>query len=361
MKNYKILKHIQGHTVVYSEMSFSKEEQKTFLNKNYLLLDNSKEQPILAYNNPYYGRINPLTGEPNTKYTKETKPLHTLMWKVLLNQPSTVAFRYFSFTDRITHTAHTIKDFTQYCLTHGIRVQLQDLTVDYKTTLEPVQRIGNMQYAYWDQLNDQLRQYNKLLKEDSYLRSVENFKPISLQKYLGPKAAEALPYIHTWLPAYELDYNFPQTEPSTYQIRHKGNPYKGIPETLTTHKKHLDDPKYHSYKIALLYYTLKYYEQIGEPITNPYMLICDTCGNPLSTHDQSPVAPTSIYYELLGNSGYYLEPAPQVTCPHCATEYIYSDGDYFKTESMKDDLIYESKLSGKTYHWRNDPIESYWG
>ncbi len=407
-QNYKILEHIQDHTAIYSEIPFSKEEQKTFLNKNYLLLDNSKDQPILAYNNPYYGRINPLTGEANTKYTKETKPLYTLLWKLLLNQPSTVAFRYFSFTENITR-AQSIKDFTQYCLTHGIRVQLQDLTVDYKTTLAPVQLTGNMQSAYWDNLNNQLKDYNKLLKESQQLTRYETWKPIYLENWLSPKdpqqgklkAEQLHEYINTWLPAYELDKNYPDTEPYTYQIRHKGNPYKGIPvsvtthkdhlselpayeldenypdpdphtdpiyhkgnrykgipASVTTHKDHLSDPKYHTFKIIMTYNVLKYYEQIGEPITNPNMLICETCGNPISTTDQTPIAQTSIYYELLGNSGYYLEPAPQITCPHCDTEYIYSieDDDYFKTEPMKDSLIYTSKLSGKTYHWRNDPI-----
>lgn len=363
--NYKILKHIQNHTVIYSEIKFTPEEQKTFLNKNYLLLENSIGQPILAYNNPYYGRINPLTGEANPKYTKETKPLHTLLWKLLLNQPSTMAFRYFSFTNKIT-PYQTIKDYTQYCLTHGTRVQLQDLTVDYKITLEPVQRTGNMQSAYWDYLNDQLKEYIKLLKEHQQLTIYETWKPIYLENWLSPKdpqqgklkAEQLHKYINTWLPAYELDKNYPDTEPQTYQIYHKGNRYKGIPASVTTHKDHLSDPKYHTFKTVMTYNVLKYYEQIGEPITNPNMLICETCGNPISITDQTPIAQTSIYYELLGNSGYYLEPAPQITCPHCDTEYIYSieAGDYFKTEPMKDSLVYTSKLSGKTYHWRNDPI-----
>jgi hypothetical protein len=361
--NYKIIKHIQGHTVVYSEIPFTKEEQKTFLNKNYLLLDNSKDQPILAYNNPYYGGLNPLTGEPNTKYTKETKPLHTLLWKLLLNKPSIIAFRYFDFQTNIT-PAQSIKDFTQYALSHNIRVQLHDLILDYKITLQPVQSNGQMQAAYWEQLNSAMTTYNKLLQEHYKLKQLESYKPVTLQYYLGPASDTALDYISTWAPAYELDINFPTTEPQTYQVRHKGNPYYGIKPYITTHKDHFNDPKYHSKDIALLYTQLKYYEEILEPITNPTQIICNVCGHPVSIYDQSAIAPTSIYYESLGNSGYYLEKAHQATCQYCFTTYVYDiENDEYNplTEDYQENFTIISKLDNaddttKADDWWNRPL-----
>jgi len=354
--NYKILKHIQNHTVVYSEIPFTKEEQRSFLDKNYLLLDNSKDNPILAYNNPYYGRINPQTGEPNPKYTKEIKPLHTLIWKLLLNEPFHISFRYFDFLTNIT-PAQSIKDFTQYALSNGIRVQLHDLSLDYKITLQPVQSNGQMQAAYWELLNDQLSEYNKLLKEHYQLRQLESYTPVSLQYYLGPAADTALDYILTWAPAYELDINFPVTEPQTTMIFHKDG-------THTVTRKHFDDPKYHSKDIASLYTQLKYYEQIQEPITNPSQIICE-CGHPVSIYDQTAISPTSIYYEALGNSGYYLEKAQQVTCPHCFNTYIYDlENDEYEllTEDYEENLIVTDKLNDpsntiKADDWWNRPLQ----
>lgn len=366
--NYKILKHIKGHTAVYSEIPFTKEEQRDFLSKNYLLLDNSKDNPILAYNNPYYDNQIPLGainqyGYPNNKYTKETKPLHTLLWKLLLNEPFHISFRYFDFHTNIT-PIQSIKDFTQYALSNGIRVQLHDLILDYKITLQPVQSNGQMQSAYWEQLNNQLSEYNELLKEHYQLRQLESYKPVTLQYYLGPDADSALDYILTWAPAYELDINFPTSEPQTYQVRHKGNQYYGIKPYITTHKDHFNDPKYYSKDIALLYTQLKYYEQIQEPITNPTQILCE-CGRPMSTYDQSAIAPTSVYYEALGNSGYYLEKAYQVTCQHCFNTYIYDiENDEYEliTEDYKENLTIISKLDDpknttETDDWWNRPLQ----
>lgn len=360
--NYKILKHIKGHTAVYSEIPFTKEEQRDFLSKNYLLLDNSSEQPVLAYNNPYYDNQIPTGatnryGYPNNKYTKEQKPLHTLLWKLLLNEPFHISFRYFDFLTNIT-PIQSIKDFTQFALSNNIRVQLHDLSIDYKITLQPVQSNGQMQAAYWEQLNNQLSEYNKLLKEHYQLQRLESYTPISLQYYLGPDADTALDYISTWAPAYELDINFPVTEPQTTMIFHKDG-------THTVTRKHFDDPKYHSKDIASLYTQLRYYEQILEPITNPTQIICNCCGHPISIYDQSAIAPTSIYYEALGNSGYYLEKAHQVTCQHCYATYIYDlENDEYEllTEDYKENLTIISKLdkpknTTKADDWWNKPLQ----
>ena len=70
-----------------------------------------------------------------------------------------------------------------------------------------------MQAAYWEQLNDQLNEYNELLQEHYKLKQLESYKPVTLQYYLGPASDTALDYISTWAPAYELDINFPTTEP----------------------------------------------------------------------------------------------------------------------------------------------------
>lgn len=366
---YKILKHIKGHTVIYSETPFTKEEQRRFLTKGHLLLDNSSEQPALAYANPYYDEQLPTGatnryGYPNNKYTKEQRPLHTLLWKLLLNEPFHISFRYFDFLTNIT-PAQSIKDFTQFALSHGIRVQLHDLSLDYKLTLQPVQSNGQMQAAYWERINDQLSEYNKLLKEHYQLRQLESYTPISLQYYLGPDADTALDYILTWAPAYELDINFPTTEPQTYQVRHKGNQYYGIKPYITTHKDHFDDPKYHSKDIALLYTQLKYYEEILESITNPTMIICNYCGHPVSIYDQSAISRASIYYEALGNSGYYLEKAHQVICPHCFNTYIYDlENDEYEliTKDYEENLIITDKLNDpnntkKADDWWNKPLQ----
>jgi len=355
--NYKTLKHIQNHTAIYSEIPFTKEEQLNFLAKGHLLLDNSKEQPILAYTNPYYGRFNPFTGAVNTnKYSKEQKPLHTLLWKLLLNKPSIIAFRYLDFQANIT-PMQSIKDFTQYALSHGIKVQLHDLIIDYKVTLQPVQSNGQMQSAYWEQLNDQLNEYNELLKEHYQLKQLESYKPVTLQYYLGPASDTALDYISTWAPAYELDINFPTTEPQTTMIFHKDGTY-------TVTKNHFNDPKYHSKDIALLYTQLKYYEQVQEPITNPSQILCE-CGHPISIYDQSAIAPTSIYYEALGNSGYYLEKAHQITCQHCFTTYVYDiENDEYNplTEDYQENFTVISKLDNpnnttKADDWWNRPLQ----
>lgn len=356
-QTYKILKHIQGHTVIYSEIPFSREEQLKFLAKGHLLLDNSKE-PVLAYNNPYYKQINPQTGELNTnKYTKESKSLHTLLWKVLLNKPAMVAFRYFDFLAHIT-PGQSIKDFTQYALAHGIKVQLHDLSLDYKTVLQPVQSNGQMQAAYWELLNDQLSEYYKLLKEHYQLQQLESYTPIPLQYYLGPDADTALDYILTWAPAYEFDINFPVTEPETKMIAHKDGSY-------TVTKDHFNDPKYHSKDIAMSLLQLKYYEQILEPITNPTQIICNVCGHPVSIYDQTAIAPTSVYYEALGNSGYYLEKAHQVTCQHCFNTYINDpENDEYEliTEDYKENLTIISKIdnpnnTAKADDWWHRPLQ----
>lgn len=359
--NYKILKHIKGHTIVYSEIPFTREEQLDFLSKNYLLLDNSKDNPILAYNNPYYDKQIPTGatnryGYPNNKYTKEIKPLHTLLWKLLLNEPFHISFRYFDFHTNIT-PAQSIKDFTQYALSNGIRVQLHDLILDYKITLQPVQSNGQMQSAYWEQLNNQLSEYNKLLQEHYQLRQLESYKPVTLQYYLGPVSDSALDYISTWAPAYELDINFPTTEPQTTMIFHKDGSH-------TVTKNHFNDPKYHSKAIALLYTQLKYYEQIQEPITNPSQILCE-CGHPISIYDQSAITPTSIYYESLGNSGYYLEKAHQIICQHCFITYVYDiENDEYNplTEDYKENFTVISKLDNpnntkKADDWWNRPLQ----
>lgn len=362
--NYEILKHIQNHTVIYSETPFTKEEQRNFLAKGHLLLDNSKDNPTLAYNNPYYDKQIPTGamnryGYPNNKYTKETKPLHTLLWKLLLNEPFHISFRYFDFHANIT-PIQSIKDFTQYALSNGIRVQLHDLILDYKITLQPVQSNGQMQSAYWEQLNNQLSEYNKLLKEHYQLRQLESYKPVTLQYYLGSDADSALDYISTWAPAYELDIDFPTTEPQTYQVRHKGNQYYGIKPYITTHKDHFNNPKYHSKAIALLYTQLKYYEQIQEPITNPTQILCE-CGHPMSTYDQSAITPTLVHYEALGNSGYYLEKAHQVTCQHCFTTYVYDieNDEYLKVNDYEE-FIQTPKVSQEpttsSFNWKTDPM-----
>lgn len=354
---YKTLKHIKGHTGIYSEIPFTKEEQRKYLTKGHLLLDNSSEQPALAYTNPYYGRYNPFTQEINTnKYTKEIKPLHTLLWKLLLNKPAVIAFRYFDFLTNIT-PAQSIKDFTQYALINDIKVQLHDLSLDYKITLQPVQFNGQMQTAYWELLNDQLSEYNKLLKEHYQLRQLELYTPVPLQYYLGPDADTALDYILTWALAYELDINFPTKAPTTKMIFHKNG-------THTVTKDHFDDPKYYSKDIAALYTQLKYYEQIQEPITNPTQIICE-CGYPVSIYDQSAISPTSIYYEALGNSGYYLEKAHQVTCQHCYATYIYDlENDEYEliTKDYEENLIITDKLNDpnntkKADDWWNKPLQ----
>lgn len=360
-QGYKILKHIKGHTAIYSEIPFTRDEQLKYLAKGHLLLDNSKEQPVLAYNNPYYDDQIPIGatnryGYPNNKYTKEIKPLHTLIWKLLLNEPFHISFRYFDFLANIT-PIQSIKDFTQYALSNGIRVQLHDLSLDYKITLQPVQSTGEMQAAYWELLNDQLSEYNKLLKEHYQLRQLESYKPVTLQYYLGPDADSALDYILTWAPAYELDINFPTTEPQTKMVFHKDGSY-------TVTKDHFNDPKYYSKDIASLYTQLKYYEQIQEPITNPSQIICE-CGHPISVYDQSAIAPTSIYYEALGNSGYYLEKAHQVTCQHCFNTYIYDlENDEYEliTKDYEENLIITDKLNDpsntkKADDWWNRPLQ----
>ena len=342
---YKTLKHIQGHTVVYSEIPFSREEQLKFLSKDYLLLDNSRsfEQPILAYNNPYYGRYNLHTQEVNTnKYIKEQRELHTLIWKILLNKPSIIAFRYFDFLVNITSN-QSIKDFTQYALSNGIKVQLHDLTLDYKITLDPLQSNGQMQAAYWEHLNDQLSEYYKLLKEEHYIRQLESYKPIPLQYYLGPDADTALDYILTWADAYEIDIMFPVTEPETKLISHNDGSY-------STFRDHFNDPKYYSRDIALLYRQLKYYEEILEPIVNPRCIICSHCGHPVYIYDQDAIAQSSLYYEVLGNSGYYLERAQQVICQHCFTTYVYDmeNDEYIQLDDYKEDFTVIPKLNNPT-------------
>jgi hypothetical protein len=175
-----------------------------------------------------------------------------------------------------------------------------------------------MQTATWQYLNNQLKKYNQLLKEDFELKQLESFKPIALSKYLGPKATTALDYINIWAPAYELDIQFPQTEPQTYQIRHKDG-------TLTTVKHHLESPTFHSKDIALLYSTLKYYETISEPITNPNMVICEKCTLPMYITEQSDIAQTSTLHETLGNSGCTITRSHQVYCSHCGAEYIFDE------------------------------------
>ena len=360
-QTYKILKHIKGHTAVYSEIPFTKEEQRSFLDKNYLLLDNTSGNSILAYNNPYYDDQIPTGatnryGYPNNKYVKEQRPLHTLLWKLLLNEPFHISFRYFDFLTNIT-PMQSIKDFTQFALSHGIRVQLHDLSIDYKLTLQPVQSNGQMQAAYWEQLNEQLSEYNKLLKEHYQLRQLESYTPVSLQYYLGLDADTALDYILTWAPAYELDINFPVTEPETKMIFHKNG-------THTVTRKHFDDPKYYSKDIAALYTQLKYYEQIQEPIVNPTQIICE-CGYPISIYDQSAISPVSIYYEALGNSGYYLEKAQQITCQHCFATYIYDlENDEYEliTKDYEENLTIISKLdksnnTTKADDWWNRPLQ----
>lgn len=359
--NYKILKHIKDHTVIYSETPFTKQEQRNFLAKEHLLLDNSKDKPILAYNNPYYNnQISPDSmnqyGYLNNKYTKETKPLHTLLWKLLLNKPFHISFRYLDFQTNIT-PRQSIQDFTNYCLTHNIRVQLHDLILDYKILLQPVQSNGQMQSAYWEQLNDQLSEYNKLLKEYYQLRRLESYKPINLQYYLGPDADTALDYINTWAPAYEFDINFPTTEPQTKFIEHRNG-------TRSIYKDHFNDPKYHSKEIAQLYKQLKYYNDNLEPITNPSQILCEECGHPIHMHDQTPIAPTSIYYEVLGNSGYYLEQAQQIICTHCFTTYVLNtenknEIEYIKVLDTLPDLTITDKLTyqeNTTTPWWEQPL-----
>jgi len=353
----KTLNYIKGHIAIYSEIPFSREEQLKFLSKDYLLLDNSGEQPVLAYNNPYYGRINPQTGEPNPKYTKESKSLHTLLWKILLNRPAVMAFRYFDFSVNITPN-QSIKDFVQYALTNGIKVQLHDLTLDYKIVLQPVQSNGQMQAAYWELLNEQLSEYNKLLEEHYQLRLLESYIPVPLQYYLGPDADTALDYILTWASAYELDINFPITEPETKLIAHKNGTY-------SIFRDHFNDPKYYSRDMALLYNQLKYYELILEPISNPANIICNVCGHPVYIYDQSAIAPTSVYYEALGNSGYYLEKAHQVICQHCFNTFIYDpENDEYTliTKDYEENLIITNKLNDpsntkKAEDWWNRPLQ----
>lgn len=355
--NYK-LKHIQGRVAIYSETGFTKEEQRRFLSKGYLLLDNSKEQqPVLAYSNPYYGRVNPQTGEPNPKYTKESKSLHTLIWKLLLNKPAVIAFRYFDFLVNITPN-QSVKDFVQYALANGIKVQLHDLTLDYKTTLYPVQVNGQMQAAYWELLNEQLSEYYKLLKEHYQLRQLESYTPVPLQYYLGPNADTAVDYITTWASAYELDINFPISEPQTKLISHKDGSH-------SVYRDHFNDPKYYSRDIALLYNQLKYYEEVLEPITAPTQMICSCCGRPVYIYDQADIAPASVYYEALGNSGYYLEKAQQAICQHCGTVFIYdSENDEYEvlTKDYEENLIIISKTDNsnntkKANDWWNRPLQ----
>ena len=351
--NNNKLKHIQGRVAIYSETGFTKEEQLRFLPKGYLLLDNSKEQPVLAYSNPYYGRVNPQTGEPNPKYTKESKSLHTLIWKLLLNKPAVIAFRYFDFLVNITGT-QSIKDLTQFALTNGIKVQLHDLSLDYKVTLQPVQSNGQMQAAYWELLNDQLSEYNKLLKEHYQLRQLESYTPVPLRYYLGPDADTALDYITTWASAYEIDINFPTKEPETKMISHKDGSY-------TVMRDHFNDPKYYTKDIAALYMQLKYYEEILEPITAPTQMICSCCGRPIYIYDQSDIAPASVYYEALGNSGYYLERAQQVMCQYCGVVFVYDEenDEYLKVNDYEE-FIQVPKISQESatssFNWKTDPM-----
>jgi hypothetical protein len=313
--------------------------------------------------------------KPNKYYTHENKTLHSLLWLPLYSEIASITFNFHKqhAYQKITQD-QTILDLIKYALNHNITVQIKDHYLNEEHTFDPVAKQYTSGYS-WTNLNQQLKPYIKSCNRNkpNPLDTLIKYQDYKYLSHCTRKKQDPETYyetitqtLNTWAPAYEIqpdttlkyqstiDYNSIQTylEDPKHYLNNEYSPadfYEYL-DTITTLPQ--------LYTLLELTITPDSTQQpLSQPITNPHMIICETCNLPMSTLDSTPSKGNTAFYGEYNENAYTYTQAHLATCSHCGTDYIHDpETDTYLPTSNMEDLTYTPKLSGNTYTWKNETL-----
>jgi hypothetical protein len=280
----KTYPHINGKTIIYNELTASKELTNTWLKAKCVIL-NIKEEASTAtyYYQDYIHKTETLT-------TSEPKTPHQLYWFHALNKPSRFIFR-------LTELTEETLGYIKYCLNNGIYVNINDQHTGIKEEYYPVSN-NNTQSSTWENLNHQLEHLLSYYTIEESYDIYENYAKANYYKAdkLSQKIhedftlEEAIDFISTWSKAYDIEPTFYTTDstsdtwlPNRYYKNHdkiSADKHR-INEAKRSIRRLQQTPEYNQDEVVTLYIQLKYYRHINEPLSNPNYIICPTCNKPM--------------------------------------------------------------------------------